>query len=219
MKTRQSNFFIREYEPIRQTLMTIYSYGCYDSEQISNRLQMIGYKYSSRTYDEMIKRVKYFWPDVLKADRKGNLKKIHYFPFNRYKVDENYLWRSYEIKTFNEQDINLYFFILQALSENQTLEKGIYEIIAYIEYVIFKINDDNNENHTHMIRNKLSEMIYANFIVAYEDKYKLYRLADNILEHINEETLLTIYNALFFPIHLLLDQNGYNLQFHLYILH
>ena len=215
MKTKQTNFFVREYEPIRQTLLTIYSYGCYDAYQISNRLQMIGYKFSSRTYDEMIKRVKYFWPDVLKSDRKINLKKIHYFPFDRYKIDENYLWRSYELKTFNEQDINLYFFILQALSENQTLERGIAidEIIAYIEDAIFKTDDDNNENHAHMIRNKLTEMINDNFVVSYEDKYKFYRLADNMLDHINEEALLIIYYSLFLYRDILpLSSIGYSLQ-------
>lgn len=107
------NRLTESYEMIRRTSHELFVYGCFDSTVGAARQ-----KISDRKYSDELNRIRYFWSEYVAAERHGG-KKINFFPFVRCRDSENYLVRSYQIHTFRPQNLNLYIFLLQILSDGK----------------------------------------------------------------------------------------------------
>ena len=183
---KKFNYFTESYETIRRTLRELFVYGCYDSSVSAERQKISGRKYS----DEL-KRIRYFWSKQISASRHGE-KKVNFFPFNRYPDGENYLLRSYQIHTFKPQDLNLYIYLLQILSDG-----NIWSVTKLIDEVLFRFyfkNEDAGIFYPMMSR-KLEEMTVAGLLIR-QGKSK-YKLAEDIFKDFDLQELLHLYRVLF----------------------
>ena len=167
---KKFNNFTESYEIIRQTLRELFVYGCYDSDIGAARQKISGRKYS----DEL-KRIRYFLQEKISSRRiKG--KKINFFALGNYPDGENYLLRSYEIHTFKPQDLNLYIFLLQILSDSK-----FYSVTELIDEVQFRFALDTDKTGVFypMISRKLKEMTAAGLLV-HEKNSARYKLAEDV---------------------------------------
>lgn len=199
---KKFNYFTESYEIIRRTLRELFIYGCYDSSIGAERQKISGRKYS----DEL-KRIRYFWSKHISARRLGE-KKINFFPFNRYTDGENYLLRSYQIHSFKPQDLNLYIYLSQILSDGKT-----WSVARLIDEILFRFYFKNEDSGIFypMISRKLEEMTVAGLLIQ-QGKSK-YKLAEDILKDLDAQELLHLYRILFLYKDLLpLSSLGYQVQ-------
>lgn len=199
---KKFNYFTESYETVRRTLRELFVYGCYDSSIGAERQKISGRKYS----DEL-KRIRYFWSKQISARRHGE-KKINFFPFNRYPDGENYLLRSYQIHTFRPQDLNLYIFLLQILSNG-----NIWSVTELIDEVLFRFYFKNEDSGIFypMMNRKLEEMTAAGLLIR-QGKSK-YKLAEDIFKDFDSRELLHLYRILFlYRDFLPLPSLGYQVQ-------
>lgn len=214
---KHDSLFVDHYETIRQMLHQLLVYGCYD--RIQGALQQ---ETSASSYSANIRRVKYFWPEQIEADRQATGKKISRFPFNRYSVQSNFLARSYMIHSFRPQDINLFVLILAALASGDTLT--VSQLIVRIEDTVFvdEVRTDNDKTDTQsreqvmyqpMVRAKLAEMAQAGFLQQVSDNPLSYRIADNILDDFSSDELARLYQVVaVYRDHMPLSSLGYHIQ-------
>ena len=180
MTTRNFDLFIRKYDAIRQMLLQLFVYGCYNREQGAAQ-QVISNSY----YSGILKRINYFWPQKLVANRTHTGKKINQFPFDGYESTENYLAKSYEIKSFSPQDLNCYIFILQALADGNY--KSINDIRTDIDTCVY--SDAINEFSFSMLPSNLQSMADAGFLQTSSTTPVNYRLAEDIFANFDTESL------------------------------
>ena len=202
----EKSFFSDRYETIRKMLNAIYTYGCYDVDQIS---QCIGVK--SSKYNQDLRFLRYIWPNLAK-NKNTRGKYVNYFPFDRYMDSENYLWHSYQLCAFKTQDINLFFLLLSEINSEDTGPIGAYDLIGDLDE-IFGCYD--NIKHRNMIENKLRELKSWGMLVSKDtqNKGQKYIIAHNVLEDFSDDELLTVYDLLFlFRDVLPLSSLGYMLQ-------
>ncbi len=210
-----NNFFVNDYEQLRQTLMTIFIYGCYDRTQLQKRMLERGYKYSDRTCDTLLQCIRYFWKDTENQTRFPCGRKIHYFPAGRYSVNENILWRIYHIKSFLERDANLFFFINSAI---QHLTKDSSDAFTY-DNIIRQMYDDTkiielfDYKEKQKIRREILKLKEWGFIESDNPKTPKTKAVENIFEKISKKDLLFIYELLDLYRDILpLSTLGYSLQ-------
>lgn len=199
---KKFNYFTESYETIRRTLRELFVYGCYDSSISAERQKISGRKYS----DEL-KRIRYFWSKHISARRHGE-KKVNFFPFNRYTDSENYLLRSYQIHTFKPQDLNLYIYLSQILSDG-----NIWSVTKLIDEVLFRFYFKNEDAGIFypMMNRKLEEMTATGLLIR-QGKSK-YKLAEDIFKDFDSQELLHLYRILFLYRDLLpLSSLGYQVQ-------
>ncbi len=183
---KKFNCFTESYEIIRRTLRELFVYGCYDSTIGAERQ-----KISDRKYSDELKRIRYFWSKHISARRHGE-KKINFFPFNRCPDGENYLLRSYQIHTFKPQDLNLYIYLLQILSDGK-----IWSVTKLIDEVLFHFSFENEDAGIFypMMSRKLEEMTAAGLLIR--QGKSSYKLAEDFLQEFDSEELLHLYEILF----------------------
>ena len=213
---KHDNVFVDRYETIRQMLHQLFVYGCYDRVQ-GAKLQ----ETSGSSYSENIKRVKYFWPEQVASDRNLTGKKINRFPFSRYSTRTNFLARSYAIRSFRPQDINLYVFLLAALADGHT--RSISQLKDMIDETTFADETrTGNPSGTQreqimyypMVSSKLEAMAAAGFLVEESGKAaRSYRLADDPLDAFSTEDLSALYRVVAtFRDRMPLSSLGYRVQ-------
>lgn len=198
MKERTSPLFIDKFETLRHTLLQLFVYGCYDGSQSAENQNVSGRKYS-----DDLKRVHLIWPDYIHSNRKATGKKINRFPFQRYDIKENYLNRAYQVKSFSPQNLNLYFFILLALGDEEELT--IAEIRARIienalitpEIESYDSNDEQQVFYP-MLRNQLESMTALGFLYCTEETPRKYRLAADVWKFFSSDELSRIHTLLSF---------------------
>ena len=213
---KHDNVFVDRYETIRQMLHQLFVYGCYDRVQ-GAKLQ----ETSGSSYSENIKRVKYFWPEQVSADRNLTGKKISRFPFSRYSTRTNFLARSYAIRSFRPQDINLYVFLLAALADGRM--RSISQLKEMMDEATFADEERTEETsgtqreqimYYPMVRAKLEAMTAAGFLIEErEGASRSYRLADDPLEAFSTEELSALYRVVaVYRDRLPLSSLGYRVQ-------
>lgn len=207
------NFFVKDYEHLRQTLQTIFIYGCYDRKQLQKRMLIRGYKYSDRTCDSLLQCIRYFWKDTANQTRLSDGRKIHYFPAGRYAINENSLWRIYHMKSFLERDANLFFFInsaIQHLTKDQNcaftsdnIIRQIYDNTKIIEFFNQKIK----------IWREMVKLKKWGFIESSKQNPQKIKATENIFKKVHKHDLLIIYELLYLYRDILpLSSLGYSLQ-------
>lgn len=204
------NPFVDSYETIRQALLQLFIYGCYDRVQGASRQDI-----SERKYSDDIRRISCFWPDHLTSDSR-NRKKRHYFRLGSGNDRGNYLCRSYQLHTVLPQDLNLYCFILQLLaqSEAEGHEDGlsVQEIIRGVEDHVYP--DSDADIYDPMVRDKLTEMEEAGFVERRAGEAVRFRLTEDFLSSFTEEELVRLYEALFlYRDAMPLSSLGYQMQY------
>lgn len=187
MAGRNFDFFIRDYDSIRQMLLQLFVYGCYDRESGAAHQDI-----SNSYYSATLKRINYFWPNKLTTSSSVTNKRIHRFPFDKYTNSENYLARSYEIKSFSPQDLNCFIFILQSLSSGR--DKTIKEIITDIEtYVYGEYDTDINFS---MLQSNVETMANAGFLIKTADYPASYRIAEDPFSALLPDDLCRLYDLI-----------------------
>lgn len=190
MGLNEYNHFIKDYETIRGILKEFFIYGCYNKEQLIKFERIKGKK-----YDNESRRIRYFINKINLIENRINGKKIINFKYDRYDNIGNFLIKSFKTKTFNSQDINLHFFILQILSREQK-ELSINEIMLIIQEEVFhECNDD--EISYRMLRDKLNELIMLGMIQLTESNPIKYKLAPNVLEEFSVDELNNLHQILY----------------------
>lgn len=204
------NLFLRDFDSIRDIFRYVFLYGCYDRYQFNN---LTGY--SKETYENHIKRFKKIVDDKCFSEDRKNRKQIISLKYNRYYNMFDYLMKSYNLRTFNKQDINLYFIILDIfyndhINKNKTVvdkedkNLSISEVITIIQDEYFKNSKDDNENISpRMIRDKMFELEDIGFLKETKKKYKNRDIRSfikqkDILEEFNTDELLEIHKILYF---------------------
>ena len=194
------NLFTESYEIIRRTLRELFVYGCYDSSIGAERQKISGRKYS----DEL-KRIRYFWSKQISSKRLSG-KKINFFRFNL--DDENYLLRSYQIHSFAPQDLNLYIYLLQILSNEKSY--GVMELIDEVRFY-FPFENELAGIFYPMMSRKLEEMAAAGLLIR--QGKSSYKLATDIFENFSSDELRHLYKILFLYREILpLSSVGYQVQ-------
>lgn len=190
---KNDDVFIKYHETIRQMLHQLFVYGCYDRVQGAARQGT-----SDRSYSTNIRRIKYFWPDDLAAERAETNKKIHRFPLPSAPAQGNILARSYAIKAFNAQDLNLYIFLLSALADQPPQTAAA--LVDAIKENVFtdyggtaarpRGKKQGEPVYYPMVRDKLEAMAAAGFLEKEAaGRNARYRIADNLLARLAPEDL------------------------------
>lgn len=210
------NFFVKDYEELRQTLKTIFLYGCYDREQLQKRLSARGYRFSLSRCDDLLQIVRYFWRDAIQSSRMARGKKIHYFPAGRYQTRENSLWQIYRMKSIQERDMNLFFFIPYAVRH---IAKGAMarDVSCTLVNVCREICDDTGIyaflGAEKAIWQATKELKAWGFLAPDPRYAKRIRASSNFLDNIPEPVLRQLHELLFFYRDVLpLSTLGYSLQ-------
>ncbi len=187
MSGRNFDFFIRDYDSIRQMLLQLFVYGCYDRENGAAHQDI-----SSSYYSATLKRINYFWPNKLTTSSSVTNKRIHRFPFDKYANSENYLARSYEIKSFSPQDLNCFIFILQSLSSGCV--KTITEIISDIETCVY--GECDTDINFSMIQSNIESMADAGFLGKTAEYPASYRIAEDPFADLLTDDLCRLYDLI-----------------------
>lgn len=201
---KNDDVFIKYYETIRQMLHQLFVYGCYDREQGARRQGT-----SDRSYSTNLRRARYFWPGDLAADRSATKKKIHRFPLPSSPSQGNLLARSYAIKAFNDQDINLYVFLLSALADGGA--RTIVELLDLLNAQVFtdygdtprtdaaeesSRSDEQDPVYYPMVRDKLDAMVQAGFLKKQDAaRNARYQLAEDVLDRLSSDELACLDRA------------------------
>lgn len=197
--------FLRSYEPIRQLLLNIDTYGCYDVQQILSQLHI-----SRRYYENLLALLRYIWPNLVPEKNKSR-RLVHFFPFDRYEDGENFLWRSFRLRSFQRQDINLYFLVLSFFAtEERALDAD--DVLAYFDDEVFG-SRSGEESHRHMVMDKLEELAAWGILVPEDARAGCYHIAANPLDEVADDDLVTLHDLLYLYRDLLpLASVGYALQ-------
>lgn len=185
------NHFIKDYETIRSILKNIYIYGCYNKEQLINIEKIKGKK-----YDNESRRIRYFLNSTNRVDDRINGKKVLRLKYDRYDNIANFLVKSYKTKTFNSQDINLYFFILQILSREKE-ELSINKIMEIIQDEVLDYSDNDSISYR-MLRDKLNELDILGFVEKTHLNPLKCKLVKSFLEIFTPDELNAIHQVLYF---------------------
>lgn len=195
---KKLDIFISKYETIRQVISSLFIYGCYDGVSIAKRTKM-----AKSNFDRAWKKIKLFWPGI--REQRVELRKVASFPFDRYEKTENYLWRSYQIKSFLPQDINAYFIVLAYLQamheagEDEGLDVSQMTTHIQIDLLDDELGEDSKQKDKRMYRmisDKLQDMARYGLLEKTAERPVKYRLANNILEELGmtgvDELLLVL---------------------------
>lgn len=206
MSDDKTNFFFDNYEELRQTLETLFIYGCYTRKQLQNTIEARGYSYSQRRCDQLLQIIQYYWPDNSTA-RKNKSRSIP-IPVERYQTKENNLWKIYKMKTILEREMNLLFFISCEAAKN----KRDIKCIEMNRIIHDKIRIDfATDTGASPIRNASKKM--KEWGILDPNKKTTIRAVSNILDKIPENILRQLYELLFFYRETLpLSALGYSLQ-------
>jgi len=190
MSGKGINYFVKDFDTIRNILRNIYIYGCYDKSQLINIE-----KISPKKFDDDIRRWKYVFDEDKQKTTFVNKKKVFGFAHDPYDDISDFLIKTYKMKTFNPQDINLYFFILQLLERFQKAF-SVAEIIGMIQDEVFAESDDDNISHR-MVSDKLKELVTHGYIKVVDGRPVRYKIKENVLENFSAEDLSSIHQALY----------------------
>lgn len=196
---KNDDVFIKYYETIRRMLHQLFVYGCYDRSQGARRQVT-----SDRSYSTNIRRIQYFWPKNLTADRAATKKKIHHFPLTASAAQGNFLARSYEIKAFHAQDLNLYIFLLSALADGRPQTAAM--LVDNVKENVFTDYSETDCKKAHaageapvyypMVRDKLNEMASCGLLCKDQSaKSVRYRIADDVLSRLTPDELSSLDEA------------------------
>lgn len=191
MEVNKYNYFIKDFDEIRSILKNICIFGCYGKEQLISMEHI-----SDSKYDKDIRRIKYFINNSNRMENRIQRKKVLGLKYDRYDNIGNFLIKSYKIKTFSPQDINLYFFILQILSREQK-ELSINEIILIIQDEVLNESNDDGISYR-MLRDKLEEMEIMGFVKSNQSSPVKYKLEENILQKFTLEEMNQLHQLLYF---------------------
>lgn len=185
------NYFIKDFETVRSILKNLYIYGSYNKKQF---LEVEGIK--GKKYDNEMRRLRYFIDGENRLESKVDGKKVVGLKYDRYQDISNFLVNAYTIKTFNSQDINLHFFILQVLQQ-QEQPLTVNEIILEIQTSVLNQVDEDQISHR-MMKAKLDEMCDLALLQQTSDKPYTYTLTQNILSNFSDEELNRLVLLLYF---------------------
>ena len=200
-----NNIFFGEYFTIREILQQIFIFGCYDRTQGASKLSL-----SQSKYDKALQYLRYFWSDKSNQDVVAKFR-LNRFVFEGYDNNENYLWRSYSVKAFSPQDLNLYVFLLYILDENNC--KSVENIRSNIDDVAFAKFDEGHNLTYQMLQTRLKDMADCG-LVEFKRAPKIeYRLSKDVLGKLTSEELFRLHQLLFLWRDFLpLSSLGYNIQ-------
>ncbi len=112
---------------------------------------------SSRTYDDEKRRVQSWLGDYLKYDSSVRGKQIS-ISVDSGRVTENPLYKAYRSKSFTDNDIKLHFFIIDILTEKESLT--LKEIVADIDEQFGEMFEEQT------VRNKLKEYVSEGILLT-----------------------------------------------------
>ena len=184
MKTSKIfNKFNRSHKDLRKFLRLV-SYGCY------NRMQFLNYGITPRTYDDFLRQLRFFIPPInIQVHRH---EKFSYPTFSgdfRY-TSENYLYRSFLLKTILPEYFLYNITILQILEQAQ---KPL-TLSEIVEIAIEKISEFNPEildkDLTQILRRRVDSLKNSGVVESYSEGGKFfYRKLNNPLGEFSPDEL------------------------------
>ncbi|WZL71695.1 WYL domain-containing protein [Clostridiaceae bacterium 35-E11] len=190
-KSKYKNF-IKHYDTIRDVLRNFYLYGCYSRNDFDQK------KISRRKYDNEKRRImNYMNGKYVKQHTEGHTKYIS-LNYDMFTCTENFLSYSFLTRSFNWNDIVLYFLIQQMLSEKEqsmTIEELMDACIAKLS------NEAENFQSFEIstLRRKVKQMSSENLLELEIDKNKKrYRISNDFFSCLTNEEIVLLLEAVTF---------------------
>jgi predicted DNA-binding transcriptional regulator YafY len=168
------NYNIESYNTIRDVLRYVFVYGCYTREDIKEK------NISTRKFENECRRIEEFISSENLDKKILYRKKYLRANYNRYKIAENYLVDSYLSKTFNKNDISLFFLIQQVLKKKGSM--SLYDISDYLT-----LNDIDLIDNNTLFRRLESLVNSGIIIVKLESGKNIYSLSDNLFDILSDK--------------------------------
>lgn len=190
-KSKYKNF-IKHYDTIRDILRNFYLYGCYSRGDFDKK------KISGRKYDNERRRImNYMNRKYVQEHTEGHTKYIS-LNYDMFRCTENFLSYSFLTRSFNWNDIVLYFFIQQILNEenqSMTIEELMDALIAKLS----NESDDFPSFEISTLRRKVKQMYVENLLELEMDKNrKRYRISDDFFSCLTNQEILLLLEAVTF---------------------
>ena len=158
------NKFNRSYKDLRKFLRLI-SYGCYHRTQFSK------YGITPRTYDDFLRQLRFFIP--LENIQVHRHEKFSYATFSGYS-SENYLYRSFLLKTVLPEYFLYNVTILQILEQAQT-PLSFSEIVELVSEKIFEMNPEKLEKDLpQILRRRVKALENSGVLKSYSEGGKIF---------------------------------------------
>lgn len=186
------NNYISDYDKIRHFLRYI-SYGCYHKQYLAKKLG-----YSDRKYDNHWSQVRAFIPQDRLQDRLYQRRKYHSLRGDNYYNANNYLAKSFHIKSLTINECFLYITVLQILGQaTQPLQAA--EIIDEMYSLDVNYCEDISVKSSATLYRFLKAMEQQGLIISTKQKKIVtYSLPVNPLKKLNPHEASTLITALAF---------------------
>ena len=132
MKDNNYNELVKNAEKMRGLIRDVFVFGY--------RSRMAFDEKSARSYDNVIRRVKSYFGELVRGERDQSGRRVSII-IDSDSVDSNPLYRLYKTKSFTQNDLVLHFVILDAM---QDLREGTPEEIA--QYICNHYYDSTGNN-------------------------------------------------------------------------
>ncbi len=188
-KSEYSNY-IKHYDTIRGILRDFYIYGCYSREDFNKK------SISGRKYDNERRRILYCLKSeyIDESNYNGNSKYIR-LVYDMYNCTQNFLAKSFFIKSFKKNDVVL-FFIIQQILNNKDSSLSIQEIMEEISLELPENIEEFNES---TVRRKLVQLRNEGLLdISEENNKKLYKIGEDLFVNFSNEEVIDLLNAVRF---------------------
>ncbi len=202
--TKIFNKFNRSYKDLRKFLRLV-SYGCYHRNQFSN------YGITPRTYDDFLRQLRFFIPfENIQVHRQEK------FSYSTFSCDfqtssENYLYRSFLLKTILPENFLYSITILQILEQSKK-PLSISEIVEIADEKISELKPETLEKDLpQLLRRRLKALENSGVLKSYCEGGKFfYRQFKNPLGELSADELKILSSAVnFYKNYSLIPTAGY----------
>lgn len=192
----QSQIFISNINVVRDLIRSLYLYGCFSLDDFSGERKVIDYREgrnhpgSTVLYDNL-NRYYYYIPNSHRQTE-GRYHQICFERFSPHTRNDSSMIRIYKFGAYNVNAMKVYFLALPILAagskDSMSLRRDIRQLAGTEEGL--------SDNTIQIYMKQLEE---EGFVESFTQKGKRYwKLAENPLEHLNNQELADIYRMLMF---------------------